>query len=80
MFELYRGLNNAFSYDIVPTLPIVKEAMHAARRLNCLPSAVRILAGIRGKVDTEKQYKLYLEALEGVREELGVPTPEEIGV
>ncbi|KAM0682402.1 Cytochrome c oxidase subunit 6 [Mitosporidium daphniae] len=79
-FELYRGLNNAFSYDIVPTVPIVREVLLACRRLNHLPTAIRLLAALRAKVDTVDQYKLYLTAIEDLRLELGVPAPEEIGV
>lgn len=79
-FELYRGLNNAFSYDIIPTVPIVKEVLLACRRLNHFPTAIRLLAAIRSKVDNLEQYNLYLKAIEDLRLELGVPTPEEIGV
>ena len=79
-FELYRGLNNAFSYDIVPTVPILREGLLACRRLNHLPTAIRLLAALRAKVDTIDQYRLYLTAIEDLRLELGIPTPEEIGV
>jgi cytochrome c oxidase subunit 5a len=79
-FELQRGLNNCFGYDIVPTVPILTEAFKAARRLNDFPTTVRTLVGLREKVENQKQYNLYLEALADLRTELGIPTPEEMGV
>lgn len=33
-FELQRGLNNCFAYDLVPGMPIVEAAIKASRRLN----------------------------------------------
>jgi cytochrome c oxidase subunit 5a len=36
------------------------------------------LAGIKAKVETQEQYKQYLEALEGLRQELGVALREEL--
>ena len=32
LFEVQRGLNNCFSFDIVPTAPIVEAALKACRR------------------------------------------------
>jgi cytochrome c oxidase subunit 5a len=64
----------------VPTVPILREAILAARRQNCFATAVRVFAGLRSKVENEKQYKMYCEALKDVRDELGIPLPEELGV
>lgn len=80
LFELQRGLNNCFAYDIVPTVPILREAILASRRLNTFSTSLRIFGGLRAKVENEKQYKMYCEALRDVREELGIPLPEELGV
>ena len=80
LFELQRGLNNCFAYDIVPTVPIVKEALFAARRLNDFATAVRVFAGLRDKVDKPEQYDMYVSALQDIRAELGIPTPEELQV
>src|ERR1044071_10119715 len=33
-FEVQRGLNNCFSYDMVPTMPVLEEAFRACRRVN----------------------------------------------
>jgi cytochrome c oxidase subunit 5a len=91
-------LNNAFAYDLVPSVEVLSAALRAARRVNDFPTAVRVFegssdlhsvyiysqppltsyTGIRAKVENEGQYKQYLEALEGLRTELGVPLQEEL--
>ncbi|KAF3406667.1 Cytochrome c oxidase subunit 6 [Talaromyces pinophilus] len=78
VFELQRNLNNAFAYDLVPSVEVLSAALRAARRVNDFPTAVRVFEGIRAKVENEGQYKQYLEALEGLRTELGVPLQEEL--
>ena len=78
LFELQRGLNNCFGYDLVPPVPVIKAALHAARRLNDFPTAVRVFGAIRTKTETDKQYKVYLEALAEDIKELGICTPEEL--
>jgi cytochrome c oxidase subunit 5a len=80
LFELQRGLNNCFGYDIVPTIPILEEAFRAARRLNDFGTTLRIQVGLRDKVEKDEQYAQYMEALDPIRKELGVPTPEELGL
>ncbi|KAI5283499.1 Cytochrome c oxidase subunit 6, partial [Ascosphaera atra] len=40
-----RNLNNAFAYDLVPSVGVVTAALKAARRVNDLPTAVRIFEG-----------------------------------
>lgn len=37
-----RGLNNCFSYDLVPSLEVVEGALKAARRCNDYAMAVRV--------------------------------------
>ncbi|OKL64141.1 Cytochrome c oxidase subunit 6, mitochondrial [Talaromyces atroroseus] len=78
VFELQRNLNNAFAYDLVPSVEVLSAALRAARRVNDFPTAVRVFEGIRAKVENEGQYKQYLEALEGLRTELGVSLREEL--
>ncbi|POW05932.1 hypothetical protein PSTT_09330 [Puccinia striiformis] len=72
LFELQRGLNNCFAYDLVPAVPT------AARRVNDLPTAVRIFEGLKEKVENKGQYQAYLDELKPLRDELGVPTKEEM--
>lgn len=71
LFELQRGLNNCFSYDLVPAPEVIESALRASRRVNDFSTAVRIFDGIKEKVENVKQYEQYLEALKPVREELG---------
>ena len=42
-----RNLNNAFAYDLVPSVSVVAAALKAARRVNDFPTAVRIFEGMR---------------------------------
>ncbi|KAJ5626634.1 Cytochrome c oxidase subunit 6 [Penicillium herquei] len=78
VFELQRNLNNCFAYDLVPSVEVLTAALKAARRVNDFPTAVRVFEGIKAKVETKEQYKQYLEALEGLRQELGVALREEL--
>lgn len=71
LFELQRGLNNCFAYDLVPGVDVIEAALRASRRLDTYSTAVRILEGVKEKVENPKQYDAYLEELKGVREELG---------
>ncbi|CCD24479.1 cytochrome c oxidase subunit VI NDAI_0D01650 [Naumovozyma dairenensis CBS 421] len=78
LFEVQRVLNNCFSYDLVPAPAVVEKALRAARRVNDLPTAMRVFEALKFKVENEDQYKAYLDELKDVREELGVPLKEEL--
>ncbi|ORZ37680.1 cytochrome c oxidase, subunit VA/VI, partial [Catenaria anguillulae PL171] len=80
LFEVQRGLNNCFSYDLVPSTQIVEAALVACRRVNDYPTAVRVFEGLKQKCPSEKQYKEYLEATKELREQLGVETREELAI
>ena len=53
--------------------------MKAARRLNSFAVAARVVEALREKVQDEGVYNAYLAELKPAMEELGVPTPEELG-
>ena len=78
LFEVQRVLNNCFSYDLVPAPAVLEKALRAARRVNDLPTAIRVFEALKYKVENEDQYKAYLEELKDIREELGVPLKEEL--
>ncbi|ORY24971.1 cytochrome c oxidase subunit VA-domain-containing protein [Naematelia encephala] len=78
LFELQRGLNNCFAYDLVPSVEVIDAALKCARRVNDYATAVRILEGISVKVENKGQYKSYLEELKPVLSELGVSSKEEL--
>ncbi|KAG9304754.1 hypothetical protein G9A89_003928 [Geosiphon pyriformis] len=79
LFELQRGLNNCFAYDLVPAPSVIEAALKAARRVNDYPTAVRIFEGLKEKVENVSQYNAYLDELKPIKEELGVLTKEELG-
>jgi len=78
LFELQRGLNNCFAYDLVPSQQVVEAALKAARRVNDFSTAVRIFEGLKEKVENKGQYEEYIKATEGLRNELGLVTKEEL--
>jgi cytochrome c oxidase subunit 5a len=71
LFELQRGLNNCFAYDLVPTTEVIEAALRCARKVNDYATAVRILEGLRVKVENQGQYIAYLEELKPTIRELG---------
>ncbi|OMJ15339.1 Cytochrome c oxidase subunit 6, mitochondrial [Smittium culicis] len=79
-FELRRGLNNCFSYDLVPDVTICEAALRAARRINDYSTGVRVFDAIKSKVETNSQYVQYLDALKPVKDELGILTKEEMNI
>jgi cytochrome c oxidase subunit 5a len=71
LFELQRGLNNCFAYDLVPNTQVITEALKCARKVNDYATAVRILEGVKEKVENVGQYKAYIEELSPVIKDLG---------
>lgn len=78
LFELQRGLNNCFAYDLVPSVGVIEQALRASRRVNDFATSVRIFEGIAQKVENKGQYAQYLEELKSVREELGITLKENL--
>lgn len=78
-FDLQRGLTQVFENDIVPTIPILKEALLTCRRVDDYATSVRIFGILRKKCPSEKFYLSYMNFLAPLKEELGTNTPEEIG-
>lgn len=80
MFELSRGLNNAFCTDLVPAPEVLVAAMKAARRLNSFSVAARVVEALREKLNgDEKIFNEYLADLQPTMTELGIPTPTDLG-
>lgn len=78
LFEVQRVLNNCFSYDLVPAPAVIEKALRAARRVNDLPTAIRVFEALKYKVENEGQYNAYLDELKDIRKELGIPLKEEL--
>nr|XP_019042353.1 cytochrome c oxidase subunit 5a [Kwoniella bestiolae CBS 10118]OCF21283.1 cytochrome c oxidase subunit 5a [Kwoniella bestiolae CBS 10118] len=70
LFELQRGLNNCFAYDLVPSTEVIDAALRASRKVNDYATAVRILEGVKEKVENKGQYQAYLDELKPTIEEL----------
>ena len=80
-WELRKGLNDLYGHDLVPEPRIVVAMLKAARRLNDVAMAVRILEAVKEKAaGDQKIYSYIIEAVKPTLEELGVCTPEELGL
>eukprot|EP00126_Sphaerothecum_destruens_P015405 Sdes_comp9401_c0_seq1m867 len=80
LWELRKGLNEIFSHDMVPNPKILEAAMHASRKLNDHSVNVRILEGLREKAENAEMYDYVFNALKPTIQELGISTPEELGL
>ncbi|KAF3854978.1 hypothetical protein F7725_023033 [Dissostichus mawsoni] len=76
-----QGMNTLIGYDLVPEPKIVEAALKACRRLNDLASAIRILEAVKDKAGPHKEiYPYLIQELKPTLEELGISTPEELGI
>jgi cytochrome c oxidase subunit 5a len=89
-FEVQRGLNNVFAYDLVPSVRVIESALRACRRgkshlrrflrwqlINLVAdysTSVRVFEALREKAENTSQYEAYVNELKPVREELGMNT------
>lgn len=74
-------MNTLIGYDLVPEPNIIDAALRACRRLNDLASAIRILEAVKDKAGPHKEiYPYVIQELRPTLTELGIPTPEEIGL
>ncbi|XP_060030199.1 cytochrome c oxidase subunit 5A, mitochondrial [Erinaceus europaeus] len=80
-WELRKGMNTLVSYDLVPEPKIIDAALRACRRLNDFASAVRILEVVKDKAGPHKEiYPYVIQELRPTLNELGISTPEELGL
>ncbi|EDO31660.1 predicted protein [Nematostella vectensis] len=80
-WELRRGLNELYGHDLVPEPKIINAMFHACRRLNDYGTTVRILEAVKDKAAGNKEiYPYILQQCKPVMEELGILTPEELGL
>ncbi|XP_061576924.1 cytochrome c oxidase subunit 5A, mitochondrial [Cololabis saira] len=80
-WELRKGMNTLIGYDLVPEPKILDAALRACRRLNDLASALRILEAVKDKSGPHKDiYPYLIQELRPTLDELGIPTPEELGM
>jgi len=80
-WELRKGMNTLIGYDLVPEAKILAAALRACRRLNDIASAIRILEAVKDKSGPHKDiYPYLIQELRPTLDELGIPTPEELGI
>ncbi len=80
-WELRKGLNDLYGHDLVPEPRIISAMLKAARRLNDLAMAIRILEAVKEKGGgDEKIYSYILGELRPTLDDLGLKTPEELGI
>uniref|UniRef100_A0A3Q4GIX9 Cytochrome c oxidase subunit 5A, mitochondrial n=1 Tax=Neolamprologus brichardi TaxID=32507 RepID=A0A3Q4GIX9_NEOBR len=80
-WELRKGMNTLIGYDLVPEPKILEAALKACRRLNDLASAIRILEAVKDKAGPHKDiYPYVIQELRPTLNELGISTPEELGI
>ncbi len=80
-WDLRRGLNDIYGHDLVPDPKIVTAMLKAARRLNDVAMAVRILESVKAKAAGDSAvYSYVMDAVKPTLEELGLNTPEELGI
>lgn len=80
-WELRKGLNDLYGYDLVPEPYIVAAMLRAARRINDVAMAIRILEAVKEKAaGDQKIYSYIIQEIKPTLEELGLYTPEELGL
>lgn len=80
-WELRKGLNEIYGHDLVPEPKIIIAMLHACRRLNDFPMTVRVLEAVYDKgAGSNEIYNYILGEIKPTMEELGLSTPEELGL
>ena len=80
-WELRKGLNELYGHDLIPEPKIVSAALRACRRLDDFAMTVRLFEMIKDKSGGSKEiYSYIIEQCKPTMEELGVNTPEELGL
>ena len=74
-------MNELYGHDLVPEPKIVEAMLKAARRLNDVAIAIRILEMVKSKAAGDQQiYSHIMDAVKPTLEELGLNTPEVLGL
>ena len=74
-------MNELYGHDLVPEPKIVAAMIRAARRLNDVALAIRILEAVKEKAaGSQEIYSHVIREIRPVLDELGLETPEELGL
>jgi len=80
-WELRKGLNELYGHDLVPEPKIIIAMLQACRRLNDYGMTLRILEAVNDKsAGSSEIYNYILSEIKPTMEELGLSTPEELGI
>lgn len=82
-WEIRKGVNELYGYDLVPEPRIVNAMLRACRRLDDFAMAVRVLEMIKLKSDQSGDKEIYnyiIQSCKPTIDELGVSTVEEMGL
>ena len=80
-FGLRKGLNELYGHDLVPEPKIVVAMLKAARRLNDVAMSIRILEAVKDKAAGDLTiYNYIINSIKPTLEDLGISTPEELGL
>ena len=80
-WELRRGVNELYGHDLVPEPKIVVAMLKAARRLDDVAMAIRVLEAVKSKAAGDLEvYNYVMDAIRPTLEELGLNTPSELGL
>ena len=80
-WDLKKGVNDLYGHDLVPEPKIIVAMLQAAWRLNDIALAIRILEAIKSKAAGDKEiYNYILTEIKPTLDELGIRTPEELGL
>ncbi|KFD69114.1 hypothetical protein M514_03003 [Trichuris suis] len=77
-----KGLYDLHCYDVVPEPTVASAVLRACRRVDDFALAVRFLEAIKVKCGRKVKeiYPYIIQELRPVLNELGIPTPEEMGL
>lgn len=81
MWELKKGVNDIYGHDLVPEPKIIRAMLKAARRLDNVALAIRILEAVKEKAaGNQEVYSYVIKEIRPTLDELGLSTPEELGL
>ena len=74
-------MNELYGHDLVPAPKILIAMLQACRRLDDFPMTVRILESVKSKsAGSSEIYNYILKEIKPTMDELGLSTPEELGL
>ncbi|GMT18571.1 hypothetical protein PFISCL1PPCAC_9868, partial [Pristionchus fissidentatus] len=83
-WEVRKALTELHDFDVIPDPKVVEAALRACRRVNDYSLTIRFLEAIKIKCGGQKNrdivYGYIIQQVKPVLDELGISTPEELGM